>query len=184
LVRFEAVSAHIEPGREGPFRLIRSALEITMSKIWASSRVITVSAAAAAISLELSYGLPALPVRRSVPLFVRGVAIYLFFATSDQRLPGDDCTLDAAARLLYILVAMRRNVLPSSNTAPRIQAIDPEQNHGVLALKPFHFVRPIEPVPRERIFNRMAAISIHRGLGFDADQRPTPPTYLQASNII
>ena len=51
-----------------------------MSKIWANSIVITI---AAALSLEIIVrSLLRIPVIGSLPLFISGVAIYLFFATA------------------------------------------------------------------------------------------------------
>ena len=54
--------------------------EIAMSKIWANALVITV-----AVGLSLTIvvrGLLGVPIAGSVPLFMVGVVIYLFFATS------------------------------------------------------------------------------------------------------
>ena len=54
--------------------------EIAMSKIWANSLVITV---AAGLSLYLVVRVVlGVPVAGSIPLFMFGVVIYLFFATA------------------------------------------------------------------------------------------------------
>src|SRR5579863_4033753 len=54
--------------------------EITMSKVWANGLVIAV---ASALSLEIVVrGMLSVPIAGSVPLFMVGVVLYLFFATA------------------------------------------------------------------------------------------------------
>ena len=88
--------------------------EIAMSKIWANGLVITV---ATALSLEIVVrGVLRIPINGSVPLFVSGVAIYLFFATAIGVFLATVARTMPQLGLLYILVAMPMNVLSGSNT--------------------------------------------------------------------
>jgi ABC-2 type transport system permease protein len=88
--------------------------EIAMSKIWANGLVITVFAA---LSLEIIVrGLLRIPIAGSVPLFIAGVATYLFFATAIGVFLATIARTMPQLGLLYILVAMPMNVLSGSNT--------------------------------------------------------------------
>lgn len=88
--------------------------EIAMSKIWANGLVITV---AAALSLEIVVrALLGIPVIGSVPLFISGVAIYLFFATAIGIFLATVARTMPQLGLLYILIAMPMNILSGSNT--------------------------------------------------------------------
>jgi ABC-2 type transport system permease protein len=88
--------------------------EIAMSKIWANGLVITV---AAALSLEFVVrGLLQIPIAGSAPLFIGGVAVYLFFATAIGVFLATIARTMPQLGLLYILVAMPMNVLSGSNT--------------------------------------------------------------------
>jgi ABC-2 type transport system permease protein len=88
--------------------------EIAMSKIWANGLVITI---AAALSLEIIVrGVLRIPINGSVPLFIGGVAIYLFFATAIGIFLATVARTMPQLGLLYILVAMPMNVLSGSNT--------------------------------------------------------------------
>jgi ABC-2 type transport system permease protein len=88
--------------------------EIAMSKIWANGLVITI---AAALSLEVVVrSLLKIPVIGSVPLFISGVAIYLFFATAIGIFLATIARTMPQLGLLYILVAFPMNILSGSNT--------------------------------------------------------------------
>ena len=88
--------------------------EIAMSKIWANGLVITI---AAALSLEIVVrGVLRIPINGSVPLFISGVAVYLFFATAIGIFLATVARTMPQLGLLYILVAMPMNVLSGSNT--------------------------------------------------------------------
>jgi ABC-2 type transport system permease protein len=88
--------------------------EIAMSKIWANGLVITV---AVALALEIIVQrLLHIPVIGSVPLFVAGSAIYLFFSTSVGIFLATIARTMPQLGLLYILVAFPMNVLSGSNT--------------------------------------------------------------------
>ena len=88
--------------------------EIAMSKIWANGLIITV---AAALSLEIIVrDLLRIPIAGSAPLFISGVAIYLFFATAIGIFLATVARTMPQLGLLYFLVAMPMNILSGSNT--------------------------------------------------------------------
>jgi ABC-2 type transport system permease protein len=88
--------------------------EIAMSKIWANGLVIAI---AASLSLEIIVRyLLSIPIVGSVPLFIGGVAIYLFFATAVGIFLATIARSMPQLGLLYILVAMPMNMLSGSNT--------------------------------------------------------------------
>ncbi len=88
--------------------------EIAMSKVWANGLVITV---AAGLSL---YGVVrmmlGIPIAGSIPLFMLGVAIYLFFACAIGIFLGTVARSMPQLGLLYLLVYMPMNMLSGSNT--------------------------------------------------------------------
>jgi ABC-2 type transport system permease protein len=88
--------------------------EIAMSKIWANGLVIII-----AVGLSLAVvvrGLLGIPIAGSVPLFLCGVAIYLFFATSVGILLGTIARSMPQLGLLYLLVYLPLAMLSGSNT--------------------------------------------------------------------
>ncbi len=88
--------------------------EIAMSKIWANGLVIVV-----AVALSLYFvvrGLLGIPIAGSVPLFLFGVAIYLFFATAVGLLLGTIARSMPQLGLLYLLVYLPLAMLSGSNT--------------------------------------------------------------------
>jgi ABC-2 type transport system permease protein len=88
--------------------------EIAMSKIWANGLVIVV---AVALSLYLVVrGLLHIPIAGSIPLFLLGVAIYLFFATAVGLLLGNIARSMPQLGLLYLLVYLPLAMLSGSNT--------------------------------------------------------------------
>jgi ABC-2 type transport system permease protein len=88
--------------------------EIAMAKIWANGLVITT---AAGLSLELVVrGLLGVPLAGSVPLFLCGVAIYLFFATAIGIFLATIARSMPQLGLLYLLVFLPMNMLSGSNT--------------------------------------------------------------------
>ncbi|HEY1260480.1 MAG TPA: ABC transporter permease [Stellaceae bacterium] len=88
--------------------------EIAMSKVWANSLVIL---AAAGLSLYLVVrGLLAVPIAGSIPLFLCGVAIYLFFATAIGIFLGTVARSMPQLGLLFLLVFLPMNMLSGSNT--------------------------------------------------------------------
>ena len=88
--------------------------EIAMSKVWANGLVITV---AVGLSLYLVLRLMlGIPIAGSVPLFMVGVVIYLFFATAIGIFLGTVARSMPQLGLLYMLVFLPMNMLSGSNT--------------------------------------------------------------------
>jgi ABC-2 type transport system permease protein len=88
--------------------------EIAMSKIWANGVVILV---AVGLSLYIVVrGLLRIPIAGSVPLFLSGVMIYLFFATAVGLLLGTIARSMPQLGLLYLLVYLPLAMLSGSNT--------------------------------------------------------------------
>jgi len=88
--------------------------EIAMSKVWANGLVITV---AVGLSLYLVVRwMLAIPIAGSIPLFMVGVVIYLFFATAVGIFLGTVARSMPQLGLLYMLVTLPMNMLSGSNT--------------------------------------------------------------------
>jgi ABC-2 type transport system permease protein len=88
--------------------------EIAASKIWANGLVILV---AVALSLYLVVrGLLHIPIAGSVPLFLAGVTVYLFFATAIGIFLGTIARSMPQLGLLYLLVYVPLAMLSGSNT--------------------------------------------------------------------
>ena len=88
--------------------------EIAMAKIWANGLIIAV-----AVGLSLTFvvrGLLQVPVVGSVPLFMAGVALYLFFATAVGIFLATVARTMPQLGLLFMLVAMPMNMLSGSMT--------------------------------------------------------------------
>jgi len=91
-----------------------SPFEIAMSKIWANGFVIAV---AVGLSLYLVVRLLLkIPIAGSIPLFIVGVVLYLFFATAIGLFLGTVARSMPQLGLLYMLVAVPMNVLSGSAT--------------------------------------------------------------------
>jgi ABC-2 type transport system permease protein len=110
--------------------------EIAMSKVWANSLVITV---AVGLSLYVVVRtILGIPIAGSVPLFMAGVVIYLFFATSIGIFLGTVARSMPQLGLLFMLVFLPMNMLSGSNTPlesmPRWLAL------GMQASPSTHFV--------------------------------------------
>jgi ABC-2 type transport system permease protein len=88
--------------------------EIALSKVWANGLVITV---AAAVSLYVIVrAILHIPIAGSIPLFMFGVVIYLFFATAVGIFLGTVARSMPQLGLLYMLVYMPMNMLSGANT--------------------------------------------------------------------
>jgi ABC-2 type transport system permease protein len=88
--------------------------EIAMSKVWANGLVIT---AAVALSLYIVVRtMLGVPIAGSIPLFMVGVIIYLFFATAIGIFLGTVARTMPQLGLLYMLVYLPMNMLSGSNT--------------------------------------------------------------------
>lgn len=124
--------------------------EIAMSKIWANALVITV-----AVGLSLSIVVRLLlkiPIAGSVPLFMCGVMIYLFFATAVGIFLSTVARTMPQLGLLYILVAVPLNLLSGSNTP--LESMPP-------------FLRTIMQASPSTHFVSFAQAILYRGAGFD-----------------
>ncbi len=88
--------------------------EIAMSKVWANGLVITV---AVGLSLYLVVRtLLGVPIAGSIPLFMVGVAIYLFFACAVGIFIGTIARSMPQLGLLYLLIYLPTIMLSGSNT--------------------------------------------------------------------
>ena len=88
--------------------------EIAMSKVWANGLVIAV---AVGLSLYLVVRMMlGIPIAGSIPLFMVGVVIYLFFATAIGIFLGTVARSMPQLGLLYMLVYLPMNMLSGSNT--------------------------------------------------------------------
>lgn len=127
-----------------------SPFEIAMSKILANGLVITV-----AVGLSLYFivrQLLAVPIAGSVPLFLGGVVLYLFFATSVGVFLATIARTMPQLGLLYMLVAIPLNMLSGANTP--------------LESMPA-FLRTIMQASPSTHFVSFAQAILYRGAGFD-----------------
>jgi ABC-2 type transport system permease protein len=88
--------------------------EIAMSKVWANGLVITI-----AVGLSLTVvvrTILGIPIAGSIPLFMVGVVIYLFFATAIGVFLGTVARSMPQLGLLYMLVYLPMNMLSGANT--------------------------------------------------------------------
>jgi len=124
--------------------------EIAMSKVWANSLVITV-----AVGLCLYLVVRAflgIPITGSIPLFMVGVMIYLFFATAIGIFLGTVARSMPQLGLLYMLVFLPMNMLSGSNTP--LESMPPWLATVMQASPSTHFVS-------------FAQAILYRGAGFD-----------------
>lgn len=125
--------------------------EIAMAKVLANALVITV---AVGLSLYLVVRqVLGVPIAGSVPLFLAGVALYLFFATSVGIYLATIARTMPQLGLLFILVAVPLNLLSGSNTPL-------ESMPAVL--------RTVMQVFPSTHFVSIAQAILYRGAGFDA----------------
>jgi ABC-2 type transport system permease protein len=88
--------------------------EIAMAKIWANGFVILI---AIALSLWIVVkGVLAVPIIGSIPLFLAGCTVYLFFATAIGIFLGTLARSMPQLGLLFMLIAMPMNLLSGSST--------------------------------------------------------------------
>ncbi len=124
--------------------------EIAMAKIWANSLII-----AGAVWLSLIFvveRLLAIPIEGSIPLFMCGVALYLFFATSIGIFLATIARTMPQLGLLYLLVAVPLNLLSGGNTP--LESMPP-------------FLRTIMQASPSTHFVAIAQAILYRGAGFD-----------------
>ena len=123
--------------------------EIAMAKIWANGLVIVV---AVGLSLYLVVrGLLGIPIGGSIPLFLLGVAVYLFFATAIGIFLGTIARSMPQLGLLYLLVFLPLNMLSGSNTP--LESMPPWLATLAQASPTMHFVS-------------FAQAILYRGAGF------------------
>jgi ABC-2 type transport system permease protein len=124
--------------------------EIAMAKIWANGLVIIV-----AVGLSLYFvvrGLLGIPIAGSIPLFLFGVAAYLFFATAIGVFLGTLARSMPQLGLLYLLVYLPLALLSGSNTP--LESMPPWLATMAQASPTVHFVS-------------FAQAILYRGAGFD-----------------
>ncbi|MBO4224690.1 ABC transporter permease [Bradyrhizobium neotropicale] len=127
-----------------------SPFEIAMSKIWANGFVIAV---AVGLSLYLVVRLLLqIPIAGSIPLFMLGAILYLFFATAIGLFLGTVARSMPQLGLLYMLVAVPMNVL--SGGATPLESMPPWLATVMQASPSTHFVS-------------FAQAILYRGAGLD-----------------
>ncbi len=127
-----------------------SPFEIAMSKILANSLVITV---AVGLSLYIVVRqLLGIPIAGSVPLFMLGVVLYLFFATSIGVFLATIARTMPQLGLLFLLIAVPLNMLSGSNTP--LESMPP-------------FLRTLMQASPSTHFVSFAQAILYRGAGFE-----------------
>jgi len=128
-----------------------SPFEIAVSKIWANGLVIIV-----AVGMSLYFVVRALlhiPIAGSIPLFLTGVAVYLFFATAIGIFLGTVVRSMPQLGLLYLLVYMPLALLSGANTP--LESMPPWLSTIMQVSPTVHFVK-------------FAQAILYRGAGFSA----------------
>jgi ABC-2 type transport system permease protein len=124
--------------------------EIALSKVWANGLAILVSVAFSMhVIIEAIIGVP---IAGSIPLFLCGVAIYLFFATAIGIFIGTVARSMPQLGLLIIFVALPMNLLSGANTP--IESMPPLLGTMMRVSPSTHFVA-------------MAQSVLYRGAGLD-----------------
>lgn len=124
--------------------------EIAMAKIWANSLIIAV---AVFLSLILVVRrVLAIPIEGSIPLFMAGAGLYLFFATSVGVFLATIARTMPQLGLLYMLVAVPLNLLSGGNTP--LESMPPLLRNLMQLSPSTHFVA-------------IAQAILYRGAGFD-----------------
>jgi ABC-2 type transport system permease protein len=127
-----------------------SPFEIAASKVWANGLVIT---GAAGLSLTIVVRtLLGIPIAGSVPLFLAGTALYLFFATAIGIFLGTVARSMPQLGLLFMFVALPMITLSGSNTP--LESMPPWLATIMQASPSTHFVS-------------FAQAILYRGAGFD-----------------
>jgi ABC-2 type transport system permease protein len=124
--------------------------EIAMSKVWANGLVIT-----AAVGLSLYFVVRLLlgvPIAGSIPLFLFGTAIYLFFACAIGIFLATIARSMPQLGLLYMLVFLPMNMLSGSNTP--LESMPPWLATAMQASPSTHYVS-------------FAQAILYRGAGID-----------------
>jgi ABC-2 type transport system permease protein len=91
-----------------------SPFEIATAKVWANGLIITL-----AVGLSLTFvvrKILGIPIVGSIPLFLFGAALYLFFATAIGIFLGTVAKSMPQLGLIYMLIAMPMNILSGTST--------------------------------------------------------------------
>ena len=123
--------------------------EIAMSKVWANGLVIT--AAVGVCLYVVVKTMLAIPIAGSIPLFMLGVMIYLFFATAIGIFLGTVARSMPQLGLLFMLVFLPMNMLSGSNTP--LESMPPWLANAMQISPSTHFVS-------------FAQAILYRGAGF------------------
>jgi ABC-2 type transport system permease protein len=127
-----------------------SPFEIAMAKVWANGLVIAV---AVALSLLIVVrGLLGVPIIGSLPLFMAGVVLYLFFAVAIGIFLGTVARSMPQLGLLFMLIALPMNMLSGGNTP--LESMPPWLRIVMQASPSTHFVAFAEAI-------------LYRGAGLD-----------------
>jgi len=110
--------------------------EIAMSKVWANGLVITVATGLSLYVVVRTF--LGIPIAGSIPLFMVGVVIYLFFATAIGIFLGTVARSMPQLGLLYMLVFLPMNMLSGSNTP--LESMPPWLATAMQASPSTHFV--------------------------------------------
>ncbi|MCE9630276.1 MAG: ABC transporter permease [Planctomycetia bacterium] len=127
-----------------------TAFEIVMAKVWSNSLVILVAATLSLLIVVRS--ILQVPIAGSIPLFLAGVAVYLFFATALGIFLGTVARTMAQFALLIILLIIALQMLSGGSTP--VESQPPWLQTLTLVLPSRHFVT-------------FAQAIIYRGAGFD-----------------
>ena len=123
--------------------------EIAMSKVWANGLVITAAVGVCLyVVVEAMLGIP---IAGSIPLFMLGVMIYLFFATAIGIFLGTVARSMPQLGLLFMLVFLPMNMLSGSNTP--LESMPPWLANAMQISPSTHFVS-------------FAQAILYRGAGF------------------
>ena len=128
-----------------------TAFEIALAKVWANGLVILVAATVSLIVVVK--GMLHVPIAGSIPLFLVGVAVYLFFATALGIFLGTVARTMAQFALLIILLIFTLQMLSGGSTPVESQ---PEWLQRLTLVLP------------SRHFVSFAQAIIFRGAGFEA----------------
>ena len=142
--------------------------EIAMSKVWANGLVITVAAGLSLLLVvRMVLGVPI--VVGSIPLFMLGVVIYLFFACAIGIFIGTVARSMPQLGLLFMLVFLAdEHAVRQQYAAGKHAAVAGDRDAG-LAVDAFRVVRAGDPLSRRRHRRGVAAVPPGGG-----DRRPVP----------
>jgi ABC-2 type transport system permease protein len=127
-----------------------SPFEIAMAKVWSNGLVIT-AATGLSLWLVVRHAI-GVPIAGSVPLFLAGVALYLFFASAVGILLGTVARSMPQLGLLFILIVLPMNMLSGGSTP--FESMPRALQVVMSAFPSTHFVA-------------FAQAILYRGAGFD-----------------